>query len=191
MAAVALFEPLLCTCLEAASCADLFSVSTIAGKPLDFVAQDMALTATQWSPGPHEAGAGFASQRLSLDGQSPPAQPSCGATGSLDSSQLEGLYSAFTQGLQLQGALSHLWHHACMSRAFASDTHIAACAGVAQLDAYAGLALHATDWQLTFTISQYTGAGAQQALSSSVPAAGPQSSATNLTAVRPTLRSGR
>ncbi len=64
----------------------------------------MALTAKPWSPGAHEAGPAFRPQRLSMDGQTPPAQPSGGMATSLDSSQLDGLFSTFSQSLQLQGA---------------------------------------------------------------------------------------
>ena len=67
----------------------------------------MALTAKPWSPGTaHDTG--MMAQRLSLDGQHLQAQPSGGVAtmSSLGSSQLEDLYSAFNQRLQLPGALA-------------------------------------------------------------------------------------
>lgn len=67
----------------------------------------MALTATPWAPGGHEAVAGFVSQRMSLDQNSPRVQLGCAPLGSLSSSQLEDFYSAFNQGLQMPGL------HAC------------------------------------------------------------------------------
>lgn len=65
--------------------------------------QNMALTATPWTPGAHEAAAGFVSRRMSLEHPSQAAHPSGGTTGSLDSSQLENLYTAFNQGLAMSG----------------------------------------------------------------------------------------
>ena len=59
----------------------------------------MALTAQPWSPTPHEGGgvADFLPQRLSLDGREVSSQP-------VGASQLEGLYTAFSQSLQMSGA---------------------------------------------------------------------------------------
>jgi hypothetical protein len=63
----------------------------------------MALTATPWTPGAHEAATAFVSQRNSFEHPPQAAHSSCGPAGSLSNSQLETFYTAFNQGLPPAG----------------------------------------------------------------------------------------